>query len=264
MAEGHTIICWAQALTPLVGEPFEVVQLPKRFKECALGLVGHHLRSVETWGKHLLLHLSDGRTIHCHAMMYESWQIGKVGMKLRKQVRHVRLRLRTVRHEAVFFHGPVVEVLTPKELAGHPRLKSLGPDLLSPKFDREEVWRRLKRERDREIGDVVLDQRIVAGIGNIYKSEGLFLAEMDPRRRVETLTTREIERLWEVLIPLMWLGANTRGPVTTVPERLQHSGDRNWVYRRRGEPCFRCGTAIVMFRQGELDRTTYYCPNCQH
>lgn len=254
---------WAQALTALVGEPLEVAELPRRFGVRARGVVGKHLRSVETWGKHLLLNLSDGQTIHCHALMYGSWQVGKAGMRLWKDPRYVRLRLRTAAHEAAFFHGPVVELLTPEERKSHPRLRTLGPDLMSPGFDRDVAWRRLQKRGTREVGDAVMDQRIVAGIGNIYKSEGLFLAEIDPRRRTDNVSRQDIERLWDVVIPLMWQGAKTHGPITTLPESLRKGGERNWVYRRRGRPCFRCGVDITLFHQGQLRRATYVCPACQ-
>ncbi len=263
MAEGHSIIRWARELAPLTGERLEVVELPRRWENRATALAGHHIDAIETRGKHLLLHLSDGQTIHCHAMMYGSWQVGKPGMRLRKQSRHARLRLRTSRVEAIFFHGPVVELLTPDELAAHHRLTSLGPDVMSTGFDREEVWRRLKRDGTREIGEAVLDQRLVAGIGNIYKSEGLFLAGIDPRRHAHTVTRHEIERLWEDLIPLMWQGAKTRAPLSTLPANLRQAGERYWVYRRHGKFCLRCGGAIVLMRQGELRRATYYCADCQ-
>ena len=106
MAEGHTLVRWAGWLKPLVGEPLEKVELPRRFADRAAGLVGQHVARIETKGKHLLLHLSGGDTIHCHAMMYGSWQVGKPGMKLRKEERVVRVRMRTATREAVFFHGP--------------------------------------------------------------------------------------------------------------------------------------------------------------
>lgn len=263
MAEGHTVIRWARRLKPLVGQVLESVEMRGRWADRGWLLAGQHVTRIETRGKHLLFHLSDGQTIHCHALMYGSWQVGRPGMALRKEERYVRLRLRTARHEVVFFHGPVVEVLTDEELAKHKVLKALGPDILSRSFDRDEAWRRLQLKRAREIGDALIDQNNVAGIGNIYKSEGLFLAGIDPRRPARDVPREKIERLWDKLIPLMWEGVNAPRFVTTLPLELQDGHERNWVYLRKGKPCFRCKTPIEMIRQGTWRRTSYFCPQCQ-
>ena len=177
MAEGHAVIRWARALGALVGEPLAEVRLPKRWGERGQTLIGQHITQIETRGKHLLLHLSNGETIHTHAMQYGSWQIGERGMTLRKATTYVRLHLVTTAHEAVFYHGPVIELLAADELANHSALLALGPDVMSSTFDRHEVARRVHAEGERPIGDVVLDQRVVAGLGNIFKSEGCFLRE---------------------------------------------------------------------------------------
>jgi endonuclease VIII len=263
MAEGHAVVRWAKALRILIDEPLAVVEAPRRWHSRAQQLVGEHLTAVTTHGKHLLLHVSGGWTIHCHAMQYGSWQIGDPGQALRKEPRYVRLRLCGARHEAVFFHGPVVEFLTSAELADHPKLNALGPDILHQPLDRAEVLRRLCAEPDRAIGDAILDQRIIAGIGNIYKSEGLFLAGIDPRHRVAELRPAAIDRIWDKLIPLMEAGTQHYGPTSTLPPTLRSQRDRTWVYRRQGRPCFRCGERITFTRQGDLKRATFYCPQCQ-
>ncbi len=264
MAEGHSILRWARSLRPLVGQPLVQVDLPKRWAERGAGLSGQQLSEIQTHGKHLLLHLSEGFTLHCHAMIYGSWQFGRPPLKLRKPEKHVRLRLRTATHEAVFFNGPVVELLTSEELRTHKRITSLGPDILQPGFDRDQAWERLRRADDRALGDAVLDQRIVAGIGNIFKSEGLFLAGLDPRATVKSLQRTQVERLWDRLIPVMLENARRSGPVVTLHPSLRRGGERYWTYRRRGLPCFRCNSMIEMVRQGELRRTTYFCVSCQN
>jgi formamidopyrimidine-DNA glycosylase len=196
-------------------------------------------------------------------MMYGSWQVGKPGMKLRKEERFVRVRLRTAAREAVFFHGPVAELLTPEELAEHEKLSALGPDIMNPDFDRDEAWRRLQEAGNREIGDAILDQRIVAGIGNVYKAEGLFLAGIHPQRAARGVSREETERLWDALIPLMRDGVTNAPPIVTVPDEIQEQGELNWVYRRRYKACLRCEAKVQMVRQGEHKRTTYFCPVCQ-
>lgn len=263
MAEGHSILRWARALRPLVGQQLIQVDLPRRWADRAAELPSQHLREIQTLGKHLLLHLSKGMALHCHAMMYGSWQFGKPGMKLQKPEKNVRLRLRAMNNEAVFFNGPVVELLTAEELQTHKRLASLGPDILHPDFDRDEAWERLQRAPGRPIGDALLDQTIVAGIGNIFKSEGLFLAGLDPRAAVASASRAQVERLWDLLIPVMLANAARSGPVVTLNRNLRRVGERYWAYRRTGRLCFRCNSVIEMVRQGQLRRTTYFCRRCQ-
>src|SRR5262249_36027408 len=177
------------------------------------------LSRIQTHGKHLLLHLSNSYTIHCHGLMYGSWQVGKRGMKLRKPESRVRLRLTTANHDAVFFNGPVVEFLSKRDFAVHDRLNALGPDILHSDFDREEVWRRLRFHKNlrRSIGDAVLDQNILAGIGNIFKSEGLFLAKIDPRRSVFKIARQEWEHFLDTTQALMQAACKTTGAILTLP-----------------------------------------------
>jgi endonuclease VIII len=263
MAEGHAVIRWARALQQLAGEALIAVRLPQRWGDRGATLLGAQLTAIETRGKHLLLHLSTGDTIHTHAMQYGSWQVGERGMALRKDARYVRLRLVTSRHEAIFYHGPVIEVLTAEELAQHGALLALGPDVMSSQFDRDDVARRIAVAGERPIGDVVLDQRVVAGLGNIFKSEGLFLAGVDPRRSAASISRGEQDRLWDAIVPIMWRGTERFGKTTTTTPELQAQGHLHYVYRRRGHPCLACGNKIQMVRQGELDRSTYFCPVCQ-
>jgi endonuclease VIII len=268
MAEGHAVRRWVRALEALVGEPLTEVRLPKRWDAYVAQLVGERLTGVEARGKHLLLHLSNGWTIHCHAMQYGSWQVGEPGMELRKEAKYVRLRLLTPEHEAVFYHGPVIELLfSSEEVANHPALSTLGPDLLDEPFNSDESYRRVVARGDHPIGDVVMDQRVMAGVGNIFKSEGLFLAGIDPRRTASGVSREEMERYWRATIPLMRAGMERFGPTKTLPPEMQQEGKGqrgwHWVYGRRGHPCLRCGTKIEMVRQGDQNRATFFCPNCQ-
>lgn len=263
MAEGHAVARWGDALRQLVGEPVLAIQVPPRWRDRADHVREARLTRVHTHGKHLVLYFSSDWVIHTHAMQYGSWQIGGRELDLRKDARFARLRLTMPHHEVVFFHGPVMEVLSLEEFARHERFHSLGPDLLHDDFSVSAVHRALRQQGDREIGDAILDQRIVSGIGNIYKSEGLFLAAIDPRRPSTSITARELEILFDELVPLMQAGRFKYGMTVTLPEELQlEPWMRNWVYRRRGQPCFVCATPIEMIRQGEFQRATYFCARC--
>jgi DNA-formamidopyrimidine glycosylase len=264
VAEGHAVARWGDALRKLVGERVDAIQVPPRWREQAENVRGASLTRVDTHGKHLVLHFSSGWVVHTHAMQYGSWQIGPVGQTLRKEARFARLRLTTPQHEVVFFHGPVMEVLSLDEFATHERFHSLGPDLLHENFSFRAVLGVLRGQGDREIGDAILDQRIVAGIGNIYKSEGLFLAAIHPRRPARSINADELEVFFEELVALMQAGRFVYGMTVTLPPDLQiEPWMRNWVYRRRGHPCFVCATKIEMIRQGDFQRTTYFCRHCQ-
>ena len=235
-----------------------------RWRERAGHILDSRLTDVHTHGKHLVLHFSSGWVVHTHAMQYGSWQVGPLGQQLRKEARFARLRLTTPLYEILFYHGPVMEVLSLGELAQHERFQSLGPDLLHDGFSTDAVLAAVQGQGAREIGDTVLDQRIVSGIGNIYKSEGLFLAAIDPRRPAKSITAQELTVFFEELIPLMQAGRYVYGMTVTLPPDLQlEPWMRNWVYQRRGQPCFVCATPIEMVRQGEFERATYFCSHCQ-
>ena len=274
MAEGHAVIRWARALRALVGEPIETLSMPKRWGDRPQALVGAHVARVETRGKHLLLHLSGGQTLHTHGSMYGSWQVGERPVALRKPRERVRLGLVTAGapgHEAVFYHGPTVELLTPDELAAHERLTTLGPDVMAPTagldpggtFDRQEAERRLRAAGDAPVKPTLLDQRVVAGVGNIFASEALFLARVDPRRPAASVTDGELDRLWPALQDMMWRGTERWGRTQTTPPAMQAEGKGRWVYQRKGRPCWVCGTPVELVRLPPYERATYLCPGCQ-
>ena len=152
-------------------------------------------------------------------------------------------------------------------MGSHPRLAQLGPDILSPDLDLEAVTRRAvayARYGPREVGDLIMDQRIASGIGNVYKSEALFLARIHPRRQGHGLPDTLWSHLYGIAADLMAANLDT-GSRTTVPadRRDGPSSPRLWVYRRRGEPCLNCDTSIERIEQGSQLRSTYYCPTCQ-
>jgi endonuclease-8 len=160
----------------------------------------------------------------------------------------------------VCFNAPVAELLTDAELPRNRPLTTLGPDLIAPEFDVGEAVRRLRERADLELGEALLDQRAVAGIGNVYKSEVCFIERLDPWTPVGAHEVGALEAALRTARDLM--RANLRGGARlTTGERTRGRG--LWVYGRSGRPCRRCGTLIRSARQGELARTTYWCPACQ-
>jgi endonuclease-8 len=216
--------------------------------------------SVEPRGKHLLIGFDNGLTVRTHLRMSGSWHRYRPGEPWRRPRREASAILETADAVAVAFNTPVVELLTDADLHRSRPLRELGPDLLSRTFDLGEAVRRL-RERDAdELGSALLDQRAVAGIGNVYKSEVAFLERLDPWAPVVAFADEDLERALRTARRL--LQANTRGGAritTGSPVR----GQGLWVYGRSGRPCRRCGTEIRARRQGDLARLTYWCPRCQ-
>ena len=223
-------------------------------------LVGATVSRVEAQGKHLLIGFDNGLTIRSHLRMSGSWHRYRPGEAWRRPERQASAVLETAESVAVAFNTPVVELLSEADVRRSRPLRELGPDLLSTAFDIAEATRRL-RERDREqLGNALLDQRAVAGIGNVYKSEVAFIEGLDPWSHVAAFEDAALERALRTARRL--LQANTRGGAritTASPVR----GQSLWVYGRSGRPCRRCGTLIRQERQGELARLTYWCPRCQ-
>ena len=273
MAEGHAVVRQALRLAALVGEPLEAVEMPKRWGDRPLALVGARLLTPQTRGKHLLLPLSTGETpeayLHTHGAQFGSWQVGERPLDYRKDEKAIRLHLATAAHEAVFYWGPTVELLSPDELAAHERLNALGPDVMGGRlepggpFDRAEAERRLAALGDVPAGSAVQDQKAAAGIGNIYATEGLFLAGVDPRRPAAGVTEAEWGRFWAAVQPMMWDGTTRYGRTVTVPQEMRARGERRWVYQRKGKPCLVCATPVELVRLPPYDRAAYLCPACQ-
>jgi endonuclease-8 len=231
-------------------------------------IVGRTIESVAARGKHLLMTFSDGLILHTHMRMNGSWHLYPAGARWQRPVRDMRVMVATADAVAVGFNVPIAELLTPRQLARHPALAALGPDLLDPTFDRGDAMRRMRaRERD-AIGDVLLDQRAIAGIGNVLKSEILFIAGVDPFTPVAALDDATLERIVDGARDQ--LAANVMDPkqtlVPSIGRRTTRSMNPNatlWVYSRGGKPCRRCG-AIIQSRKTGLDaRLTYWCPDCQ-
>jgi endonuclease-8 len=258
MPEGDTIHRTAATLARVLeGRRIERARCPRGELDAA-SLVGRAVRAVEARGKNVLMHLDDGRALRSHMRMTGSWHVYAHGERWWKAPRGARVVIETTTHVVVCFHAPVLALL-PRGGAGEPALRALGPDLLAPDFDPGEAARRLRDAPELPIGVALLRQSLVAGIGNVYKSEALFLARVDPFARVGGLTDDALARV--LAIARAELRANLRGyPRDT---RRDGSGIRTWVYGRRGEPCACCGGRVEMQRQGAAARSTYFCRACQ-
>ena len=233
-------------------------------------LVGRTIEGVSAVGKNVMMRFSGDLILRTHMRMNGSWHIYRPGERWQRSAAALRVLVETVDFVAVGFDVPVAELLTPRALARHPQLRRLGPDLLAETFDEDEAVRRLRARAGDPIADVLLDQAVVAGAGNVYKSEILFLCRTHPRTAVGELsdaTLREIVRTGRRL-----LAANVGGaaPGPSVPytglRRTTRRADptaRLWVYGRRGAPCRTCGAAVVADKGGLHARSTYWCPGCQ-
>jgi endonuclease-8 len=225
-------------------------------------LAGRTVESVRAAGKHLLIALSGGVVLRTHLRMNGSWHLYRPGERWRRAPHRARLVIETPAWVAVGFDVPVAELVDERALPRHRPLALLGPDLLSPSFDRAEALRRLRAAGDLDVATALLDQRRLAGLGNVYKSEVLFLAGVHPATPVAALSDETLGRLVDLGARLL------RANVGPGAGSRQTTGDaapgaRLFVYGRSGRPCRRCGTPIVWSRLGEGARSTYHCPTCQ-
>ena len=222
-------------------------------------LVGATVDDVEARGKHLLVQLHDGRVIHGHSGMTGSWHVYAPGQPWSKPTRRAALVLRTSHAVVVFFNPKLLELLSPHALRRHRWLQQLGPDLLARHIDYDLIVARFRKRDTLPLGEAVMNQAICSGIGNVYKSELLFLMNLDPFAPVAAVANDKLRDLLELAREL--LEFNLQGPKRTT--RFEGDGGRLWVYGRRGEPCYLCGRTIQLSRQGDAGRTTYWCPECQ-
>jgi endonuclease-8 len=221
-------------------------------------LTGRTLLDVTPRGKHLLARIEGGLTLHSHLRMDGSWRVYATGERPRGGPDHqIRAILGNAESTAYGYRLPVLELIRTAEesrVVGH-----LGPDLLGPDWDPDEAVRRLAADPARTLGEALLDQRNLAGIGNVYKSELAFLAGVTPWLPVGELDPEVPLRL--VVTAHRLLEANKDRPDRRTTTTARHRGTQLHVYGRGGHPCLRCGTPI---RKAELgDRVTYWCPGCQ-
>jgi endonuclease-8 len=231
--------------------------------------VGSRIDAVRSKGKHLLIDLDCGLTLHTHLGMQGSWHRYRPREPWRRRRDAAVAILETRSSVAVCFDAPVVELLDSRAVALHPAIAFLGPDLLAEPPDLEASLARLRDRADRPIAEVLLDQAAVAGLGNVYRSEILFMERIDPFVSVGSLPKDALERLLGTGARL--LRANLAGETRVTRPGLGGAagsaphgrGERVWVYRRAGRPCLRCGTLIRSIAQGRPPRRLYWCAVCQ-
>lgn len=274
MPEGDTIFRSARAL----GRALEG-KIVTRF-ETALALLasvndntpvaGRTVEKVESRGKWLLIHFSGDLILVTHMLMSGSWHVYRTGERWHRPRREMRAVIATSDFEAVAFNVPVAKFYTAASLARDADIPKPGHDLLSPEFAMDEAKHRLIARAGEEIANVLLNQQVMAGLGNVYKSEVLFACGVHPLRRVGTLTPEEIDCILDRA--RRFLEMNTKeeaDDAMTTYSGLRRTtwtddpGARLWVYRRDGKECRRCGATIRMLRQGPGARSTYWCPVCQ-
>ncbi len=278
MPEGDTIYRAARAMQRAIGgrvvTGFETGLAKIARVNDGDSLVGRTVELVESRGKWCLVRFSGDLILVTHMLMSGSWHLYRTGEKWWMGRDRMRVAIRTAEWEAVAFNVPVVEFHTERSLERSSQVPKLGPDVLSDEFTVEGGVERLRgygaEHPDAEIAVVLLNQRVLAGLGNVYKSEVAFAAGVNPFRAMRTITGREMEVMVEK--SQQWLKANVLdgsgdGIVTYSGNRRTtrsaNREDRLWVYGRQGQECRRCGAKVMMRKQGEQARSTYWCPSCQ-
>ena len=260
MPEGDAIAFAASRMRPvLVGRVPDEIRSPQprhALDRWPSRLEGRAVRSVDTHGKHLFLRFEGDLVLHSHLGMTGMWGVygpSRSGSRPVRSAGRAWIVFRAAGHEVVEFDGPLLELMPEGRTRFDQRLAALGPDVLAAEFDTEGFVRRLRSDdQTRPLGDALLDQRNVAGIGNIWKAEGCWEAGVDPWRPLGTVNDREVVAIIEAVRPRM-LRSAVAGPRSIDPR----------VYRLAGRPCPRCGARIKSRGQGDANRTTYWCPGCQ-
>ena len=255
MPEGDTIFRAARTLNAaLAGRTvirFESVFPHLTRVDDGSPLSGRTIQRVDARGKHLLIWFSGDLVLRTHMRMHGSWHLYRPGERWQRSRADMRIVIATPEFEAVAFSVPVAELTTQRELERAAPVRALGPDILSSSFEADDVVERMQHMPDVEVADALLDQSVVAGIGNIFKSESLFASRVNPFARVGELPRGHLVRVVEAAHRLMQASATGRPAAGFA------------VYGRSGRPCRRCGTLISRRKQGEHARITYWCDRCQ-
>jgi endonuclease-8 len=237
-------------------------------------IIGRTVERVESRGKWCLIFFSGDLILVTHMLMSGSWHIYRTGEKWWMNRSRMRVAITCGEYQAVAFNVPIAELHTARSLERNSQIPKLGPDFLDSAFSTASAVMRLTdyavSNPNAEIAVVLLDQRVLAGIGNVYKSEVAFAARVNPFRLMSTITPREMETMVDVSQRYMRAnvedGAGNQIVTYSGNRRTTNSmssSDRLWVYGRKGKECRRCGEIIAMRKQGEQARSTYWCPSCQ-
>jgi endonuclease VIII len=278
MPEGDTIYRSARAMQRVIGGQvctgFETGLATLARVDDEKPVAGRMIEKVEARGKWLLVHFSGDLILLTHMLMSGSWHLYRTGEKWFMGKDKMRAVIRTADWQAVAFNVPVAEFHTERSLERYTQVPKLGMDVLGDGYTVEGAVAKLKAygaaHPEAEIAVVLLDQRVLAGLGNVYKSEVAFAAGVNPFRPMRTITDREFEVMAERA--QKWMKENVadgkgEGIVTYSGNRRttgsSNRDDRLWVYRRKGQECRRCGAVIEMRKQGVQARSTYWCPGCQ-
>jgi endonuclease VIII len=265
--EGDTLHRIAAGLRPfLVGRAVTAATARQPGPRAEL-LVGATIESVESAGKNLIIGFDNGLALRTHLGMHGSWHRYSPGERWLRSPARARIVVEVPGAVAVCFDAPTAELFEARSEPVHRTLATLGPDLLDPGFgeaDLAETVRRLRASDAPTIAEALLDQRSLAGIGNVYKSEALFAERVDPFVSVAALGEATLRRLVGTARAMLRanLGGGPRITTSAVPEEARRIG-RAWVYGRAGRPCRRCGSIVASLRHGRQNRTTYWCPACQ-
>jgi endonuclease VIII len=264
--EGDTIHRAARTLhAALAGEVvtrFETVFARLARTDYDQPVAGRTVIGVDAAGKNLLMHFSGDLHLRTHMRMNGSWHIYRPGERWRMPRSDMRILLETGKWVAVAFNVPVAEFHDSRSLARQDDLLRIGPDLIGAEFDAEEAMRRIREKPSEEIADVILNQRVVSGIGNEYKSELLFMTRIHPFRKVADVTDDELRQLLTTARKVMVANVEMRTGARITTFSL-NPAETQYVYGRGGKPCRRCGTPVEYAKQGPNARGTYWCPKCQ-
>jgi endonuclease VIII len=275
MPEGDTIFRTARSMgRALAGKPITAFRsnypLLTGFHEDT-PITGQTVDSVESRGKWLLIHFSGGATLATHMLMNGSWHLYPHGERWRRPSRDMRIVLENRDYQAVAFTVPVARIYTAQALAREKRIPPRGSDVLNPDFDPAAAALRVRARAGEEIGEVLLHQQVLAGVGNVFKSELCFVERVNPFCLVAALTDQQVEALIGTAQRLVaanvledsgnlivtYRGQQRRTTYRTSPQ------DSLWVYGRSGDSCRRCDTTIRHRLQGPEARVTFWCPVCQ-
>jgi len=275
MPEGDTIFRTARVLSrALLDKPvtrFESAYAQLTAADDQTPFTGQTITHIEARGKWLLIHFSGGQILATHMLMSGSWHIYRPGELWQDKPSNMRILIETADFVAVGFRIPLARMHTAESLARDRKIPRTDRDVLSESFNPAIAVQRLLTRGGDELGDALLRQDILAGVGNVFKSEICFLTRLSPFRKVETISQAQAEEIVATARKLLaanvledssdrivtYSGKNRRTTSNANP------GENLWIYGRKNEACRRCGTAIQRTLQGPNARSTYWCPTCQ-